>query len=252
MTNTINDTRIDRMIEALNSVDRNERTQALMALGSVRTPRAADALVAHLGVETDCQVREMATWATVNVGELAVPGVLGLLKSETPAVRMQAAHVLSKIGDPAHAEHLVPVVGDADPQVAVKAFRAAAKTGEASVVPALAARLGDGDPEQRDALTRAFGTLGETGVSALVAALDDPEADVRAHAADTLGHLGSPLADSAAGRLAGLLTDPDAAVRLAAVSALGELDREASGDALRSAAASGDAVVAGVARRLNG
>ncbi len=247
MTNTFDTT---KLIAALDDPERSLRQRAAVELGAVHTQEAADALVAHLGAENDCFVREALTWATVQTGALAVPGVLGLLKSPVGDVRSQAAHVLSKIGDQAHVPHIVPVVADADPLVAVKAYRAAANTGDPAVVPALAARLGDGDAEQRDALTRAFATLGETGVPALAAALGDDLADVRAHAADTLGHLGSPAADAAVSGLAGLLGDADADVRLAAVSALGELDREVSGDALATAAASGDAVVRQVAERL--
>lgn len=249
MTNTV-DTKV--LIAALDDPDRSLRHEAAIALGGVHTDAAAQALVAHLGAESDCFVREALTWATVQAGARAVPGVLAQLRSPEAGVRMQAAHVLSKIGDPDHAAHLVPVVADADPQVAVKAYRAAANTGHPDVVPALAGRLGDGDLEQRDALTSAFATLGETGVGTLVAALADDSADVRAHAADTLGHLGSPLADAAAGALAGLLGDADADVRFAAVSALGELDPEAAATALGQAEASADPVVSRVARHLLG
>ncbi len=238
------------LIAALDDPDRSVRQRAAVELGTVHTQEAADALVAHLGAEDDPFVREALTWATVQTGALAVPGVLAQLTSPQAAVRMQAAHVLSKIGDPTHAEHLVPVVADADPQVAVKAYRAAANTGHPGVVPALADRLGDGDSEQRDALTRAFGTLGESGVGVLVRALGDTVADVREHAADALGHLGSPAADGAAGALAGLLADPDAGVRLAAVSALGELDAEVGRAGLDAAASADDPVVAAVGRRL--
>jgi HEAT repeat protein len=249
MTNTV-DTKI--LIAALDDPDRSMRHEAAIALGGVHKDEAADALVAHLGAETDCFVREALTWATVQAGERAVPGVLAQLRSPEAGVRMQAAHVLSKIGDPAHAVHLVPVVADADPQVAVKAYRAAANTGHPDVLPALAGRLGDGDLEQRDALTSAFATLGETGIDTLVAALGDASADVRAHAADTLGHLGTPLADAAASALAGLLSDEDADVRFAAVSALGELDPAGASAGLKRAEASADPVVSRVARHLLG
>ncbi len=240
------------LIAALDDPDRSTRHEAAIALGGVRAPEAADALVSHLGVETDCFVREALTWATVRAAELTVPGVLAQLRSPEPRVRTQAAHVLSKIGDPNHVDHIIPVVADADPEVAVKAYRAAANTGHPAVIPALAGRLGHGDLEQRDALTSAFATLGEQAVAALVAALSDTEASVRLHAADTLGHLGTPLADSAGETLAGLLADPDAEVRFAAVTALGELAPEVAADGLAAATASDDARVSLVARHLTG
>lgn len=119
-------------------------------------------------------------------------------------------------------------------------------------MPALIARLADGDLEQRDALNSAFATLGEVALDDLVTALGDARPAARAHAADALGHVGSPTADAAVDALSGLLGDADADVRLAAVSALGVLDRQAAVDALTRAAASDDAVVAGVAKRLLG
>lgn len=245
----MNEDRMTVLIDALSSEDHNERVRALMALGTERSHAAADAIVAHLGTETDCQVREMTTWAAVQNRELTTPGVLGLLASESAPVRMQAAHVLSKIGDPAHAASLIPLIADADPQVAVKAYRAAANTGDTAVIEPLIARLGEGDAEQRDALTRAFGVLGEPAVAPLTAALAGGR-DVQLNALDALAEIGSPDADAALGAIASLTKDADADVRLAAVSALGTFDREGSEAHLRAAAASDDSVVQAVATRL--
>ncbi|NLV56757.1 MAG: hypothetical protein GXY13_14240, partial [Acidimicrobiales bacterium] len=76
------------------------------------------------------------------------------------------------------------------------------------------------------------------------------DAEVREHAADALGHLGEEAA-TASEALATLATDEVDAVRLAAVSALGQLG-EAAGPALERLAASGDPIVAAVARRFLG
>lgn len=250
MTNNTMSTQIQTWIAGLDDPDRTVRQRAAMALGTAGEAAAAEALVARLGTETDCFVREALTWATVQAGPAAVPGVLEQLGSPTPAVRMQAAHVLSKIGDPDHAGVLAGVVADPDPEVAVKAYRAAANTQAVSVVPALAGRLGHGDLEQRDALNAAFVTLGEKSLDALVAALGDADASVREHAADALGSLGSPLADPAVDPLRALLGDVDADVRFAAVTALGELDPESAEQAIADAAGSTDTRVSAVARRL--
>ena len=131
--------------------------------------------------------------------------------------------------------------------MAVKAYRAAASTGQPVVVDPLVARLSHGDIEQRDALTTALARLGELAVPALVAALDDPDADVRVHAADTLGHLGSPDADPALGGWRSSTLDADPAVALAAVSALGQVD--VSGPALERVA-DADGPASAVAARL--
>ena len=229
---------------------RTERARAAMALGAARDHSAADALVERLGVEEDAFVRENLTWATVQVIDAALPAVVAALSSDHALARRQAAHVLSKVGGAALAPHVVGVIADADPDVAVKAYRAAANTGDPSVVAPLTARLGDGAGEQRDALTSALQRLAPLAVPALVGALGDPDADVREHAADTLAHIGSPDADAAADALTGLLGDDSERVRLAAVLALGQLDSDASVAGLRAASENTDARVSAVASRL--
>lgn len=239
----------DLLVRELASDDLAARFDAASLIGIGQVDAAADALVARLGVETDCQVRERVTWATVRVIDAALPAVLEALTSSTPRVRMQAAHVLSKAARPEFAEHLAPVVADPDADVAIKGYRAAANTGHPDVVPMLVARLGDGDGHQKDALTNAFVSLGTASVADLVAALASEEADVREHAAEALGHLG-PDAAPAAGALAGLASDdPEPEVRLVALTALGQLGPEAD-EALERLSGSGDARTAAVARAL--
>lgn len=239
---------IDLLIGQLSSDDLAARFDAASLIGIDRVNAAAEALVARLGVETDCQVRERVTWATVRVLDAALPSLLDVLGSENPAARMQAAHVLSKAARPEFAPHLAPLIADADGQVAIKAYRAAANTGDATLIPLLASRLGDGDRHQTDALTNAFTTFGEAGVGALVEALESGDADVRRHAAETLGHLG-PDADAAVDALAVATRDADAEVRLVATTALGQLGDVADGP-LGELAASDDPTLAAVACSL--
>ena len=239
-----NTTFVDQLID----LDPRVRLAAATELGIQRDPHTVAAVVARLGVEDDFEVRERLTWATVLLIDDALPHVLALLRDPNPLARRQAAHVLSKVGGAELSPHLTDVIADADPQVAVKAYRAAASTGSPDVVAPLVGRLSHGDLEQRDALTTALARLGEIAVPALVAALDDPDADVRAHAADTLGHLGSPDADPAAARLAALASDADPQVALAAVSALGELGEVA--DAALASIAGAGGVLGSLATRL--
>ena len=239
------------LVTQLTADDASTRLAAAIELGIRHEPGTAPAIVARLGAEQDFHVRENLTWAAVQLIDTALPDVLALLRDPNPLARRQAAHVLSKVGDPAVAEHLHEVIADADPQVAVKAFRAAANTGNPLVVAPLIARLSHGDDEQRDALTLALARLGEVAVPALVDALADPDADVRAHAADTLGHLGSPDADPAADALTRLASDADAHVALAAVSALGQLG-EGADSGLQAVAADGGPLSAVAARLLAG
>ncbi len=242
MTNT------QTLIDQLTHVDGTQRRHAALALGTAGDRSAVPALIERLGAEEQSCVREDLTWAVVQLFDEARPQVLAMLTSDDPDDRRTGAHVLSKVGDPAHFDQLVPLVSDEHSDVAIKAYRALANTGRPEAADALATRLGDGDFLQRDALTTAFQRVGAVGVPALVAALGDADAAVREHAADALGHLGSPAADAAIDALAAMVGDTDESVRVTAVSALGQLGDGA--DAALSVIAEGPhATLAAIASR---
>ena len=220
-------TDVQTLIQTLAHSDGTARRHAALALGASHDPAAAPALLDRLGIERDPRVREDLTWALVQHAEEAEADLLAMLTSPEADQRRAGAHVLSKVGDPAHFESLRPLVGDEHPDVAIKAYRAVANTGRQEAAGALAERLGDGDALQRDALTTAMHRLGEKAVPALTAALGDPDAEVRAHAAEALGHLGGPHADPAVEALEAAAGDADPTVALHAVSALGQLSEVA-------------------------
>ena len=230
----------------------SERRNAAMQLGMLKDPAVVPGILQRLRAEVPgCGVHETLTWATVQHIDTALPEVLVMLTDADPHLRRTGAHILSKVGNPEHLDHLTPLVADDDVDVALKAYRAVAHSGGEQVEKALGAlsgRLGDGDALHRDALTAAFHRFGEAAVPALVAALADTDAEVREHAADALGHLGEDAAP-AADALAGLAADGVDAVRLAAVSALGQLGAAAT-PGLERLAASDDTVVAAVAKRF--
>lgn len=232
----------------------SQRRQAAMTLGMSDDPAVVPAILTRLRAEVPgCGVHETLTWATVQHIDTALPEVLAMLTDADPHLRRTGAHILSKVGDPRHLEHLTPLVADTDADVALKAYRAVAHSGAEQVgkaVGALAGRLGDGDQLQRDALTAALHRFGAQAVPALVAALGDPGPEVREHAADALGHLGEEAADAAVA-LADLAADPVEAVRLSAVAALGQLG-DAARPALERLTGADDPVVAAVARRFLG
>ena len=225
-----------------------ERRHAALELGTTHAEGVVDALVARLRDEPDGHVREDITWALVQHADEAEPQLLALLTSDRPHDRFSGAHVLSKIGDPAHFDAVAPLVGDAHADVALKAYRAAANPGGAAAAEVLATRLGDGDGWQRDALSDAFRTLGEAGVPALVAALESDDVDVRDHAVEALGYVGEDAA-GAVDVVEAHVHDEHEPVRLTAVSALGQLG-EAAVPALRRVAEGEDPVLATVARRF--
>ena len=189
---------VETLIKQLDSTVGTDRRHAALALGSLQDPAIVPALLAHLKTETDGRVKEDLTWAVVQHAEEANDEILALLKSDSEHERFTGAHVVSKVGNPEHFEHVRGLVADEHVDVALKAYRAAANTGGHLAAEDLAARLGDGDHLQRDALSDAFRRLGQGGVDALVARLTDEKAAVREHAAEALGYVGGPEADGAA------------------------------------------------------
>lgn len=237
------------LINQLDSSVGTDRRHAALALGASQDPAIVPALLARLKSETDGRVKEDLTWAIVQHADDANDEILSLLESESEHERFTGAHVVSKVANPNHFEHVRPLVADGHADVAVKAYRAAANTGGPKAADVLAERLGDGDDWQRDALSDAFRKLGEHGVAALVARLDDADAVVRHHAADALGYVGGPEADAAASALEAAAADQDPEVRLAAVSALGQL-AFAADEPLQRIAAGDDPVLSAMAKRF--
>ncbi len=229
--------------------DRDVRLRAALDAGSLLDPQVTATLVSRVGVEEDFSVRENITWALVQHGDLAVPAVLELLTSDDPLQRRQGAHILSKVGDPAHVTAILPVVADDDPDVAIKAYRAAASTGSAEVVEPLLSRLGDGEGEQQDALSNALQQLGPLAVDALINALGDDDPSVRMHAAEALAQIGED-AEPAVPALANATADEESQVALAAVMALGAVGGDAAHAALQETEKAGRQPLDSVARRL--
>lgn len=223
------------------------RRHAALALGTSRAEGVVDVLIERLREEPDGHVREDITWALVQHAREAEPQLLALLTSERPHDRFSGAHVLSKIGDPAHFEAVAPLVLDEHPDVALKAYRAAANTGGERAAEVLGKRLGDGDGWQRDALSDAFRKLGEAAVPVLVAALASDDDDVRDHAVEALGYLGEHAA-SAADAVEARVADAYEPIRLTAVSTLGQLGEDAR-PALERVAQSADPVLSALAGR---
>ena len=220
-----------------------------MDAGALRDAGVTDILVSRIAVEEDFHVRENLTWALVQQGEDATPAVLGLLTSENPLERRQAAHILSKVGDPAHVAQILPVVADEDADVAIKAYRAAASTGSVEAVQPLLARLGDGEGEQRDALSNALQQMGPLVVEALVPVLQHENAAVRLHAAEALAQIGEA-AQPATFALSGATSDEDPEVALAAVMALGAVGGDLAHASLQDVETAGRQPLEAVARRL--
>lgn len=251
MTDTITGPDIITATVLLGDADDEVRLRAAVDLGTWRAAEAAPALVARLGAEPSHAIRETLTWALLRVAEASRPLLLCALGDADWLTRMQACHVLSKLGDAGDADVLAPVIADPVAAVASRAWWAAGQTGSARVAGALAEQLGRGDSELRNSLSIAFEALGELGVPALARHLRRAtSAAVREHAADTLGLIGSPAADPAILTLREALDDPDPLVGFAALNALGQLDSAPARAAVRAAADAEDPRLRGLAARL--
>ena len=252
MSNTI--TTIDDVTTALvllGDADEELRLRAAVDLGTWRAAEAAPALVARLGIEPSHAIRETLTWTLLRIRDAARPLLLAALGDDNWLRRMQACHVLSKLGDPADAGALLPVIDDPVDAVASRAWWAAGQTGSPAVTDALAAQLGRGDSELHNSLSIAFEELRGLGVPALARRLrHDDSAAVREHAADTLGLIGSPYADPAILLLQEATGDPDPMVRFAALNALGQLDSPLARAAVRAVSESDDPRLRRLAARL--
>jgi elongation factor Ts len=215
---------IQREIDLLGDIDPATRLRSAVELGQRQATEAASALVERLGLEREFFIRETLTWAVLRIADDAMPYLHQALSSTRWLARLQALHVLSKMGRYEDGDRLVPLVGDEVDAVASRAYWAAGQTNNPSVVSALVGQLSRGDSEVRNSLTVALAEFGDAAVPSLVDALrSSPSAAVRRHGADTLSLMGSPSADRAALPLAEALGDPDGRVRLAALNAIGQL-----------------------------
>jgi HEAT repeat protein len=197
------------------------RLRAALAMGTSPEPGFVDLLVERCAAEPDFSVRETLTWAlTRHPAALAVPRLVGELRSERAQARSQALHTLSKIGDrrawPAITRELLT---DPDDEVARGAWRAALvlvpDDERGALAGVLVTQLGRGDRETQLSLARALIGLGAQAEPVLRAATTDRDPRVRRHA----------LATERLGR------DPDAGFELAVeeakrVVALGPAGRE--------------------------
>ncbi|MFD7154127.1 HEAT repeat domain-containing protein [Kribbella sp. NPDC059898] len=177
--------------DPLGSADTSTRLRAAMAIGAEADPSAVQVLVARCGVEPDFFVRDMLTWALIQLPRSAtVPLVVAELESANAQARSQALHTLSKLKDLATWPALTrELLHDPNDEVRRTAWRTAV-----GLVPAgqdrqlaaeLATELGRGDRDVQLSLSRALVELGDAASDALESALSSPKQKVQAHAQAT-------------------------------------------------------------------
>ena len=97
-------------VDRLGDSDPDVRLRAALDLGEQRAAESAEALVARLGLEREFFIRETLTWSVLRIIDAATPYLREALVSPRWLARMQAAHVLSKLGRAEDAAGLVPLV----------------------------------------------------------------------------------------------------------------------------------------------
>ena len=241
----------DALLAGLEDERRAVAYAAALAVAS-QGPGARDDLVDRLdhtnGVLRECAVLALGEIRDPRAAEKLYP----LLKDPEPLVRLSVADALGKIGDTNAIDDIVALLGDheiGDPggvcralvgmgEPAVPALRRSLKHRDRNVrrtvvevlgkiespaaVPALLVAAADRDRHVHapaiGILKRRLATPGATDT--VVAGLEDSEMTVRLKALDLLDETGHPkLYDAAAGRLA----DPTPELRLRAVNLLGRL-----------------------------
>ncbi|MGZ0147678.1 HEAT repeat domain-containing protein [Kribbella sp. WER1] len=185
----------------LAAADTSTRLRAAMAIGAEADPEVVEVLVARCGVEPDFFVRDMLTWALIQLPrDVVLPQVVAELDSANAQARSQALHTLSKLKDPATWPAITrQLLHDPDDEVRRTAWRTAVGLvpagAEQQLAKELATELGRGDRDVQLSLSRALVELGDAADEALAGGLASRKAKVQAHARATERLLRDPEAN---------------------------------------------------------
>lgn len=181
------------LLAALAADDPSVRLRAAMMAGTNPDERLLGPLIDRCGVEPDFYVRDMLTWALIQLPRaVTVPSLKGELESEFAQARSQALHTMSKIVVPEAWPWIFPgLLQDEDDEVARAAWRVAVgivpRGSETALLDALLGQLGRGDLEVKRSLARALVDLAVIceqvePILTQAARIRSPEAAAHAHA----------------------------------------------------------------------
>jgi HEAT repeat protein len=163
---------VDRLIEALDSRNRDVRKNAIEILGELREKRAADHMIAALK-DRNSSIREKAAYAVGRIGDpRAGEALLVCLQDGVSFVRRNAAYALGEIREPKAVDPLIKALKDESPFVRKNAARALARFRDTRAIePLVQTTKDDPDPyvveAAKEALTR------HTSIASLIEGLDD-------------------------------------------------------------------------------
>jgi HEAT repeat protein len=235
------------LIAQLADLDKNARLRAVMALGQGADVAALPALLERLRAEPDFFVRDNLSWAIARCGETAVLPLIALLNDAEPGVRYQAAHALSKLGDPRAIVALMARLHDDDHDVLQKAIYALGRLRAEPALPLLAAQIGAGTREHRTTRNEALEAFGVIAVPHVEMMLTHDDVLVRVETTEVLGAIGG---DAAAPALARAATDHAWEVRFAALNALRGATHPTARAAMHASMTDAHAHVRALATRL--
>ncbi|WP_116116318.1 HEAT repeat domain-containing protein [Austwickia chelonae] len=181
-----------RALRALSAANSSARMQAALTLGTHPDADLLDVLVERCAVEPDFFVRDMLTWAIIQLPrQSTLPWIRRELDSDIDQARSQALHTLSKIGDQAAWPWITrSMLRDPDDEVARTAWRTAAALVPAANKPALAAelasQLGRGDRDIQLSLSRSLIELGDAITPVLTQISQGPDRAQAIHARATI------------------------------------------------------------------
>jgi HEAT repeat protein len=153
---------VDEALSALTTQTSAGRVTAARALHMLRSPRAEQALIAHLDDET-MQVREAAARALGPLGtSSAIAALARHASARDPALRAAIADALGQSGSPDALTTLEPLLRDTDGRVRAAAASALGLLGDDRALDWLHAHRQDPDPQAHSAVASALRRLGRS------------------------------------------------------------------------------------------
>ncbi len=149
---------VEPLLAALQHANPSIRAGSVRALGWIQDPRAIQPLLSVMCRDESEDVRLLAQWALVNIGEAVIEPLIRLLPNPEECLWVYAAEALAKLGSPA-VEPLIAALGDERPQVRMVAATVLGHIGDLRAVEPLIALLQDADAGVQQEATAALSDM---------------------------------------------------------------------------------------------
>ena len=215
----ISPTGVQNLLDSLETPGKQNLRSIALVLGWFKRPAVERALTRLMGRD---ELREEIVEALVRHGSGTAELLIGQLTAEDLEVRRSAVVALGRIGDSRATPALVEKLSD--PALAIEAANALARIGDPQAVDGLLKLVGNSDASVRQAAVSALNSVIPPSMSErIIPLLNDPDPNVRESAVKIAGYFGYP---QSASELVKLARDPDEQVRCAAIEHLPYIDDE--------------------------